>query len=249
MATQLWYGRQPATYEIDALRRLRHELDAAAIPAHLFVSFEVGGREIDLLVVKPDGLFLVELKKVGGPVIGAVNGEWRVLNGKGAYPLPGGCGENPYQQMRTQYRVLTEWLERHKRDFLPSEKASVTRFRPLNYRDRTVPRVQIRSLLVFYPELPKGSRLEIEWPVQPVSFEDLSTVLRKTTKRVHLTDAEIVAMAQALRLSAWDESRWSQPAHRPPQPTHSWLLSRGVSDPGVWLHPLSGRPLELTAPP
>lgn len=225
MTTQLWYGRQPAAYEVEALGRLRDELDAATIPAYLFANFEVGGHEIDLLVVKPNGLFLVEFKRVGGPVIGAVNGEWRVRNGRGAYPLPGGCGENPYQQMRTQYRVLTEWLERCKWKFLSPIAAKTTRFRPLNYRERSVPRVQIRSLLVFYPELPKGSRLEIEWPVEPVGFNDLARELGKSTKRVYLGEEEIVALAQTLHLTRWEERNgFTPPARRLLQAVHPLSL-------------------------
>ena len=90
MTTQLWYGREPVGYEADAIAKLRKELDAANVDAYIFANFEVGGHEIDLLVVKRDGMYLVELKRVGGPVTGAVNGEWKVLNGGSESCLYGG---------------------------------------------------------------------------------------------------------------------------------------------------------------
>jgi hypothetical protein len=58
-------------------------------------------------------------------------------------------------------------------------------------------------LLAFYPELPGESQLTIEWPVEPVSFPDLSSILREPTKRVNLSDEEIEGMAQALHLTPW----------------------------------------------
>ena len=116
--------------------------------------------------------------------------------------------------MRTQYRVLTEWMESHKDEFLPPYAANATRFRPLNYRDQQVPRVQIRSLLAFYPALPKGSQLDIKWPIEPVSFCELSSILRQPTKRVNLTNDEIVKMAQALHLTLWAERSETPPPPR-----------------------------------
>jgi|GEM_PF-3441165 len=236
MTIQLWTGREPAGYEADALRKLVAELGKAKVTAHIFANFQVGGHEIDALVVKPDGMFLVELKKVGGPVTGAVNGEWKVLNGGSEYLLAGGCGENPYQQMRTQYRVLTEWLEAHKLNFLPPYSANVTRFRPRNYRERTAPKVQIRSFLTFYPQLPPDSFLNIDWPIEAVSFPELPELLRQTTKQVHLTDGEIVAMAEALHLTRWEErSAPPPPNRRLPQPVVPlWLPPRGVSVQNAW---------------
>src|SRR5690606_36448373 len=158
MTTHVWIGREPAGYEADALRRLRNALDAANVDTHLFASFQVGGHEIDLLVVKPDGIFLVELKRAGGPVVGAVNGGWKVLNGGSESPLPGGRGENPYQQMLTQYRLLTEWLEAHKGDFLCAYAAQTTWFRPQRQDPNAGAPVKIRSLLTSYPALHPESR-------------------------------------------------------------------------------------------
>lgn len=237
MTIQLWYGRQPVGYEAEAIAKLRRELDAAGVDAHLFANFEVDGHEIDLLLVKRDGLFLVELKRVGGPVTGAVNGEWKVLNGRGEYPLHGGRGENPYQQMRTQYQVLTEWLECRKEEFLSPYSANSTHFRPLNYEERKVPRVQIRSLLVFYPELPCNSQLNIDWPIEAVSFTELSTILRQPTRRVNLTDEEIVVLAKTLHLTLWEKRNETPPPSRQEsQLVPLWLPSKGMSVQNAWQH-------------
>lgn len=230
MTTPLFYGRQPVGYEAEAIAKLRKELDAAGVDAHLFANFEVGGHEIDLLVVTPNGLFLVELKKVNGPVTGAVNGEWRVLNGIGEYTLHGGRGENPFQQMRTQYRVLGEFLERRKRDFLSPAKADATRFRSLNYRERQLPKAEIRSLLTFYPKLSKNSLLDIpRWPIRPVSFCDLPAILQQSTKRVNMSHDEIARLAQALHLTLWTEKALTPlPSRLELQPAPLWLLPKGL---------------------
>lgn len=237
MTTHLYFGRQPAGYEAEAIAKLRKELDAAGVNAYLFANFEVGGHEIDLLVVTPNGLFLIELKKVNGPITGAVNGEWRVLTGIGEYTLHGGRGENPFQQMRTQYRVLSEFLERRKRDFLSPAKANATRFRSLNYRERQLPKVEIRSLLTFYPKLPPNNLLDIpRWPIVPVSFCDLPAILQRSTRRVNLTNGEIVRIAQALHLTlCTDKTQTPLPSRLELQPTPLWLPPKGFGQRNAWL--------------
>ena len=181
-------------------------------------------------------------------MVGAVNGEWKVLNGGGAYTLRGGGGENPYQQMRTQYRVLSEWLERRKMDFLSPDRTNITRFRARNYRERTLPRAQIRPFLAFYPQLPKGSQLEIDGPVKPVGFDELSALLRQTTKRVSLSEKEIVALAQSLHLTRWDGRGATQPIRRLIQPAQPWPSPKGMRARAAWLSGLSAPGLRLTTP-
>lgn len=237
-SVRIWIGREPIGYEAKALRELAAQLDANGVRAHLLANFQINGHELDLLVAKSDGLFLVELKRVGGPVVGAVNGRWQVHSLEGPVPLPGGRGENPYQQMLTQYRVLSDWLERNKERFLTRYSTQVIRFRPLGHRRHSGPRAQVRSLLTFYPHLPAQSRLNIgAWPVEVVSFPDLAYLLRGSTKRVSLTEEEIVALAQALHLTRWETpvngGRDGGKEHLTPTP---WLRPRGLSLRDAWLH-------------
>jgi hypothetical protein len=106
--------------------------------------------------------------------------------------------------MLTQYRVLTEWLEEHKRAFLTAYTANVTYFRSEKGRRRPYPPVKIRSLLTFYPNLPAGSELQLDWKVEAVSASDLAAiVVNESTPRVNLSDAEISALARLLNLTPW----------------------------------------------
>jgi hypothetical protein len=232
MSVNVWVGREPQGYEAQVLRQVIASALAAERDCHLFANFIVGGREIDLLVVKPNALFLVELKQVGGAVTGAINGQWTVGGDRNKALLPGGSHENPYQQLLAQYRVLTEWLEEHKALFLNEYAARVTLFRPAKRGDRLHPPVKIRSLLAFYPTLPRGSELRLDWKVEPVSAADLSAiVVQETTPRVNLTPPEIGRLAELLNLTPWTP-QLTQPVmlaavHRPPKviPSSSWALT------------------------
>lgn len=211
MKTSVWVGHEPNGYEAKVLREIRDAFEAAGVTCHLMANFMVGGHEIDLLVVKPNAIFLVELKMVWGAVKGAINGDWTVEKARGKGQLKGGCNGNPYQQMLTQYRVLTEWLEAHKHDFLNDYDAKITHFRPVKRTHQAQAPVKLRSLLVFYPALPKGSELQLDWKVEPVGFSDLIQILvNETSPRVNLTDTEIAGIAKLLSLRNWSNSAAGQ---------------------------------------
>lgn len=204
MTVHVWVGRQPQGYEAEVLRTLARVLTQAEFVCHLMANFVVNGHELDLLVLKPDAIFLVELKQTWGAVRGDINGVWTVSKGSDRRPLHGGSIENPYQQMLTQYRVLTEWLEKNKREFLSHHAAWMTCFRPDRRQRRTQAPVKIRSLLVFYPDLLPGSELSLDWKVEPVRFPDLAAILmHETTPRTHLSGDEMAAIAQQLHLEPW----------------------------------------------
>jgi len=215
--TKVWVGREPDGYEAKVLCMVHAALEESGVPCHMMANFLVGGHELDLLVVKPDGIFLIESKMVWGTVKGAINGDWQVANQAGVRQLKGGGNENPYQQMLTQFRVLTEWLEAHKQEFLTNYAAKVTHFRR-NKQNPSLPApAKIRSLLTFYPDLPAGSKLALDWKVEPIGFPDLARILiKESTRHVHLTDAEITAMAQLLNLQSWTDAIPLPPS---PQPT------------------------------
>lgn len=214
MAVNIWVGRTPQGYEAQVLRQVAANATEAGVDCHLFANFLVNGREIDLLLLKRDGIFLVELKQVGGVVRGAINGDWSVGDGRTRQILAGGSHANPYQQMLSQYRVLSEWLETHKQSFLDPYAASVTHFRP-DKRRRHAP-VKIRSLLAFYPQLPAGSAVSLDWKVEAVGTPEMvQIVVQESTPRVSLTERELVALARQLNLKLW-ALQAAAPAHRVP---------------------------------
>lgn len=210
MTTTVWVGRPPAGYEAQALREISTALSVAGVSCHLLANFILDGREIDLLAIKPDGIFLVELKYARGAIHGAINGGWSVANGvgngAGAHTLNAGSHGNPYVQMLAQYRVLTTWLEIHKREFLAAERTHQPSFRPLRQQRRGQRPVKVRSLLAFYPELPAGSQLHLDWKVEPVSYPDLAQILvHQASRGVDLQEQEIVRLAERLHMDRWDE--------------------------------------------
>lgn len=203
--TTFWVGREPSGYEAKVFHELYAVFEQSNSPCHLMVNFIVNGREIDLLVVKPNGIFLVELKMATGVVTGAINGEWTVEGENQPNQLKGGCNGNPYQQMLAQYRAVTEWMESNRQLFLSEYSTKVTHFRADKKNRLPQPPSKIRSLLAFYPDLPKGSALILDWKVEPVSFKHLSQILvNEGSLHVNLNDDEIVAMASALNLQRWN---------------------------------------------
>lgn len=120
MAVQLWGYKPEHPSEREALSFLYKWLKPADEPYWLLTNFEIPP-QVDLLVIKRDGLFLVELKHCeGGRVIGSLNGDWKILDEKGRVLdiLNRGMAENPYQQLIYQYHKLRDLLHRSWTKFL-----------------------------------------------------------------------------------------------------------------------------------
>lgn len=98
--------------EIRALKQLYCDLQKVGRDALLFVNFEVGGRQIDCLVVTELQATMLDFKNLNGPVKGGVNGPWMLRDYGGSERRYE--GENPYEQGReAKYKLANALKEFH----------------------------------------------------------------------------------------------------------------------------------------
>jgi hypothetical protein len=160
----------------------------------ILANFSVGGRTVDLVIVKHDAIFIVELKHCDGRVIGSVNGPWFVegRNGERKRLNPG--RKNPYNQVISYFHALTNFLNEHRREFLSEQKAN-------NIDFRTCKRVVVIS-----PTMQEGSEIELDWKVELKGLDELPAYLiTERSSEIELSDEEMLAIPDMLHCTPWDE--------------------------------------------
>lgn len=134
MTVELWMGREyEHTHEMKALGEFLTGLeDLIGEEDDLYLvmaSFFCQGEEIDLAVLKQDGVVIIELKDIDRPLKGGENGTWTILQEDGSrHPLNADRGRNPYQQARTYRFALMNQLQKDARKIMPGPKAQQMRF-------------------------------------------------------------------------------------------------------------------------
>ncbi|MBX7236929.1 MAG: NERD domain-containing protein [Caldilineales bacterium] len=204
MTVSIWVGRPPKGYEAEHLHHLRRQLAPLAESYTLLCNFLVGQREIDLVALKHDGMFLVEHKFCDAALAGNINGAWRLsLPGGEVRELNGGR-ENPYQQTLFNFAAFSKWMESNKVHFLAPGRAGSVRF--FGRRDDPGPKpMRIHNLLVVSPDLHADSCLDLDWRVKVIGAPALLEHLAQPTPRVDLSPDECTAIARELWLSPWGE--------------------------------------------
>lgn len=239
MAVQVWVGEKPEhPNERRAIVALANGLERLESLYLLLANFNVGGRTIDLVVIKPDGIFIIELKHCDGKVFGAVNGPWYVESAGGSRKRLNPGRKNPYNQVISYYYSLTNYLNEQRSAFLSEHKAHTMSFR------------SCRRLVVIAPRVEAGSELDLDWKVQVKGLEELPAFLvTERSPEISLTTEEMLAIPEMLGCSRWNDvnqllagvpAHWEasapepappapapQPAAPPPPPTPASTPSTG----------------------
>ena len=120
-------GQRGWTYEDPMIRRAGDQGEAAAVAfvrpvlrggdvllTNVSVEFENKPTELDLVILNPNGLFIVEVKNYNGRLIGDVDDyEWRKLKmtpGGAVYEKP---AKNPIKQVKRQRWILANYLRQN----------------------------------------------------------------------------------------------------------------------------------------
>lgn len=133
MTVELWIGREfDHTHEIQALKRLYTQMLESYGQGEdfffLFANFFCQSEEIDLAVVKRNGIAVIELKEVGGTISGHENGPWTEIKRDGSSRrINDGRRRNPFQQMRAYRYAMISQLKKDSLGFLPPRKAELMR--------------------------------------------------------------------------------------------------------------------------
>ncbi|MBX0328144.1 NERD domain-containing protein [Oscillochloris sp. ZM17-4] len=231
MAVQVWIGEKPEhPNERRAIMALANGLDRLDGLHLILANFSVGGRTVDMVIIKHDAIFIVELKHCDGRVIGSVNGPWFVegRNGERKRLNPG--RKNPYNQVISYFHALTNFLNEHRREFLSQQKANDIDFRTC------------KRAVVISPTMQEGSEIELDWKVELKGLDELPAYLiTERSSEIELTDDEMLAIPQMLHCTPWDEINTvirgviSEPDAPPPAPAPPIEVApQDESPPGLW---------------
>lgn len=195
MAVQVWIGEKPEhANERRAIMALARGLDRLDGLYLILADFTVGGRSIDLVIVKQDGVFIIELKHCDGKVFGDVNGPWFVEGSNGERKRLNPGRKNPYNQVISYYYNLVNFLNDHRAELLSPQKAKTVDFRTC------------RRLVVIAPTLQEGSRVETDWKVDLKGLDELPAYLvTERSSEIDLTDEEMLRIPELLHLTRWTE--------------------------------------------
>jgi DNA replication ATP-dependent helicase Dna2 len=154
MSVELWTGGEfEHSHEMEALasflKSMLHQYDSEPTRFCVLGNFMVNYCPIDLAVVKNNGITVIELKHVSGPVFGGENGDWIIRDGSQTKVLRGGSRGNPYNQVIAYRIAFLKFLESHRKDFLQP-------------RSGLEPRLDhVQGIVALDPTIPKGSHIDL----------------------------------------------------------------------------------------
>jgi hypothetical protein len=195
VAVQVWIGEKPEhPNERRAIVALANGLERLDGLYLILANFSVGGRTVDLVIVKQDAIFIIELKHCDGKVFGSVNGPWFVEGANGERKRLNPGRKNPYNQVISYYYSLINFLNDHRAEFLSTQKATSVDFRTC------------KRLIVIAPTIQEGSRIESDWKVEYKGLDELpSYLVTERSSEIDLSDEEMLAIPQLLGCTRWSE--------------------------------------------
>lgn len=195
MAVQVWIGEKPEhPNERRTIVALANGLERLEGLYLILANFSVGGRTVDLVIIKHDAIFIIELKQCDGRVIGSVNGPWFVegRNGERKRLNPG--RKNPYNQVISYFHALTNFLNEKRHEFLSNQKANDVDFRTC------------KRVVVIAPTIQEGSEIELDWKVELKGLDELPAYLiTERSSEIELTETEMLAIPELLHCTPWQE--------------------------------------------
>jgi len=229
VTVELWMGAEfEHAHEMRALRAVLAQMVARFGDDKdlylLLANFFCEGEEIDLAVVKRNAVIVVELKECDAPVMGGPNGDWRI---QGGGILNEGRRHNPYQQVRKYRYALMNYLNLHRHDFLPAQKARQVSFE------------HVSGLVAFSPAMSSGSQIEVpprdrKW-FRVVGLDELWAELKdQRSPQIHLSQGDARKLAaQVLGLKRYDVQQYlgAPPELEPRRPAPSPAVPTEVTRP------------------
>ena len=195
MAVQVWIGEKPENpNERKAIIGLASGLDRLDDLYLMLANFSVGGHTIDLVILKRDAIFILELKHCDGRVFGGVNGAWTVVSKAGSTKLLNSGRKNPYNQVISYFYSFTNFLNDHKAEIVSAQSAPDVDFR------------SAKRVIVVVPTLEPGSQIDLDWKVQVKGLDELPTYLViERSAGIELSDQALQRIPKLLRCTPWQE--------------------------------------------
>ncbi len=197
MTVELWYGSKPdnpAEQEvlIELYQYLMPQNDHYVMLVNFFCGSE--GNEIDLVIIKENGIFLAELKHVWDPLVGSREGEWKVVRLGGQETTLNKGRANPFKQTQQNYYHWKNWCTAN----CETISVGIARKQSVNY-------TKVLTYIVLYPDLAEGSKVDIgNFPIQAVGFPKFRDSLSiRTSNQINLSRQEMSRIPQLLKLKEW----------------------------------------------
>jgi len=230
VSVEVWYGsKSHHEAEQKTLLELYQYLRPQQEHFVLLHNFFAGqSNEIDLVVLKRDGVFLAELKHVWDPIFGRREGTWKAIREDGGEVILNPDRSNPFKQAQRNYHSWKNWCQAHAEEI----GSGPAHPRPTDWSD-------VMTSIVLYPDLPEGSDVAIgDWPVQALGLPAfLFALVSCSSSKVTLSRQEMSRIPELMGLEHW------QLAH-PTQKLSDWqpapfaaLVARGhtLSEPLIRL--------------
>jgi hypothetical protein len=232
MTIEFWIGSNfPTSHERKALRDF---LDNAyqifsprREPYFILSNYYLGGRQIDLTIIKPKTILVVDLKNCAEPFRATENGPWQILGSKNSI----GTGtENPYQQVKELRNIWIDYLSEkedliHKVSKLALRKyiqGAVVMSPDLNpATENKIPRSVVWFHLYGLLSLP-NEFLSLSCPAVKLEPKDIQTLIRE---HLHLTPGELSTGLVFEPLSRTESAAPTQEKIAGPQPGFGTILS------------------------
>lgn len=164
-------------------RIVRDWAQSNKIRVHMMSNFDVNREEIDVALVLPFRILVIELKSGGGVISGSENGEWTCIQNhtnNNPYTLNSGR-KNPYQQCSKKRYAMINYLEERKELILSGTKINDSTF------------YLTSSILVFPDEIRNKKKItesgfeDIDLPKNVWGWFDILCIDDITTKLDSLT--------------------------------------------------------------
>ena len=203
MSVEIWYGDKPH-HEAEQKTVLELHQYLHSQPEHFVVlhNFFAGqSNEIDLVVLKHNGVFLAELKHVWNCIIGKREGKWKAIREDGSEVVLNPNRPNPFKQAQRNYYQWKECCQTHAQEISASHVGP----HPTDW-------TAVMTYIVLYPDLPPDSQIDIgKWPVQAVGLPTfLMALTMRSSDKVKLTPQEMSHIPQLIGLKRWSLSERTQ---------------------------------------
>lgn len=240
MSVEIWYGdKSHHEAEQKTLLELYRYLRPQQEHFVLLHNFFAGqSNEIDLVVLKQNGVFVAELKHIWDRIVGRREGDWKAVHENGAEVILNPDRPNPFKQAQRNYHSWKNWCQTHATEISPGQ----TRSRPMDW-------TEVMTCIVLYPDMPPNSDIAIgDWPVQALGLPAfLFALVSRSSNKVSLSRQEMSNIPQLMGLKRW------QLAH-PTQKLSDWqpapfaaLAARGhtLSEPLYRLDKVNGETITV----
>jgi hypothetical protein len=196
VSIEVWYGsKSHHETEQKALLELYQHLRPQQEHFVLLHNFFAGqSNEIDMVVLKQNGVFLAELKHVWDRVVGQREGDWKAIQEDGAEVILNPNRPNPFKQVQRNYHQWKNWCQAHSEEI----SSGLTRSCPMDWTD-------VMTYIVLYPDLAEGSKIRIgNWPVRAVGLPAfLFALMSRSSEKVELSRQEMSRIPQLIGLKRW----------------------------------------------